>query len=439
MLGRDYELDGLVSRGDRLGHQIGVPTINLEPENELPPADGVYVTEIEIRSFGRRFQSVHQHRAPPDPLRGLHDDDRDVRPRLLVRRLRRPGPAVLPRPAARGAQVPVDDGPEGADPAGHRGDAGLLRETGRSARIEVRRAPGSMIPACAAHTAGRRSTRSASARSSAASSPGARPAAPSTPRSTSPTGATSPATSATSRTSARRTRSRCAHLKRLVDELAEGGLKSVRMSGGGDPLFHSGILDFLDHLDARGVLIDNLTTNGALLGPEIARRLVARGAREVIFSAERRGRRGLPPDDAGAARHVRPRPRRTSGASLAARGERGAAERRRAVSRGPGQLPRDSADVRPRAASSARTASSSRTWRRSRSAGSEREILLGPGRRARDRARTSRRSSAADKPDKRLQLAFPIGEWNVAARRDQAQARLRRPTARRLPDGAELP
>jgi riboflavin kinase/FMN adenylyltransferase len=58
MLGRSYELDGLVARGDRLGHQIGVPTINLEPDNELPPADGVYVTEIEIRSFGRRFESV---------------------------------------------------------------------------------------------------------------------------------------------------------------------------------------------------------------------------------------------------------------------------------------------------------------------------------------------------------------------------------------------
>ncbi len=58
MLGRPYELDGLVSRGDRVGHQIGVPTINLEPENELPPQDGVYVTEIDIRSFGRRFPSV---------------------------------------------------------------------------------------------------------------------------------------------------------------------------------------------------------------------------------------------------------------------------------------------------------------------------------------------------------------------------------------------
>jgi len=58
MLGRAYELDGIVSRGDRLGHRIGVPTINLEPENELAPADGVYVTEIEIRSFDRRFESV---------------------------------------------------------------------------------------------------------------------------------------------------------------------------------------------------------------------------------------------------------------------------------------------------------------------------------------------------------------------------------------------
>jgi len=58
MLGRSYELDGLVARGDRLGHRIGVPTINLEPENELAPAEGVYVTEIEIRSFGRRFGSV---------------------------------------------------------------------------------------------------------------------------------------------------------------------------------------------------------------------------------------------------------------------------------------------------------------------------------------------------------------------------------------------
>src|ERR1700682_604744 len=74
------------------------------------------------------------------------------------------------------------------------------------------------------------------------------------------------------------------HLTRLVDELVEGGLRSIRMSGGGDPLFHHAILDFLDYVHARGVVIDNLTTNGALLNAEIARRLVAHKAREVIFS-----------------------------------------------------------------------------------------------------------------------------------------------------------
>jgi riboflavin kinase/FMN adenylyltransferase len=58
MLGREYEIDGLVARGDKVGRKIGYPTINLEPENELHPADGVYVTQIHIRSFDRRFDCV---------------------------------------------------------------------------------------------------------------------------------------------------------------------------------------------------------------------------------------------------------------------------------------------------------------------------------------------------------------------------------------------
>jgi MoaA/NifB/PqqE/SkfB family radical SAM enzyme len=74
------------------------------------------------------------------------------------------------------------------------------------------------------------------------------------------------------------------HLKALVDELAATGLKSVRLSGGGDPLFHPDAAEFLDHLERRGVVVDNLTTNGARLGPEIAQRLVQNRAREVIFS-----------------------------------------------------------------------------------------------------------------------------------------------------------
>ena len=58
MLGREYELDGIVSKGDRVGRKIGYPTINLAPENELHPADGVYLTRILIRSFGRQFDCV---------------------------------------------------------------------------------------------------------------------------------------------------------------------------------------------------------------------------------------------------------------------------------------------------------------------------------------------------------------------------------------------
>lgn len=70
----------------------------------------------------------------------------------------------------------------------------------------------------------------------------------------------------------------------LIDELAENGLKSVRLSGGGDPLFHRDVRHVMDHLAARDVVIDNLTTNGVALTPDIATRLVQNKAREVIFS-----------------------------------------------------------------------------------------------------------------------------------------------------------
>ncbi|HKV06566.1 MAG TPA: radical SAM protein, partial [Thermoanaerobaculia bacterium] len=70
----------------------------------------------------------------------------------------------------------------------------------------------------------------------------------------------------------------------LIDELAQSGLKSVRLSGGGDPLFHRDVLRVMDHLATRGVVIDNLTTNGVALTAEVATRLVRNQAREVIVS-----------------------------------------------------------------------------------------------------------------------------------------------------------
>ncbi len=70
----------------------------------------------------------------------------------------------------------------------------------------------------------------------------------------------------------------------LIDELAEGGLKSVRLSGGGDPLFHRDVLNVMDYLATKNIVVDNLTTNGVALTTEVAKRLVANQAREVIFS-----------------------------------------------------------------------------------------------------------------------------------------------------------
>jgi MoaA/NifB/PqqE/SkfB family radical SAM enzyme len=70
----------------------------------------------------------------------------------------------------------------------------------------------------------------------------------------------------------------------LIDEMAENGLRSVRLSGGGDPLFHREINDVLTHLASRNIVVDNVTTNGVALNRDIASFLVANKGREVIFS-----------------------------------------------------------------------------------------------------------------------------------------------------------
>lgn len=58
LLGRPYAMDGLVAKGDRMGRKIGFPTINLKPENELLPLDGVYVSTVFLPSFDRTFGCV---------------------------------------------------------------------------------------------------------------------------------------------------------------------------------------------------------------------------------------------------------------------------------------------------------------------------------------------------------------------------------------------
>ncbi|TNF81139.1 MAG: bifunctional riboflavin kinase/FAD synthetase [Acidobacteria bacterium] len=55
MLDRSYSIRGLVSRGEGRGKTLGWPTINIEPQSDLLPADGVYVSKVEFPQLG----SVH--------------------------------------------------------------------------------------------------------------------------------------------------------------------------------------------------------------------------------------------------------------------------------------------------------------------------------------------------------------------------------------------
>ena len=57
-LGRTHFIDGRVATGRRLGRKLGVPTVNVDPFNELYPGDGVYVTTSRFESFNRSFESV---------------------------------------------------------------------------------------------------------------------------------------------------------------------------------------------------------------------------------------------------------------------------------------------------------------------------------------------------------------------------------------------
>ncbi len=54
-LGRAYEIDGLVGKGEARGRSLGIPTANIKPYNEILPP-GVFITET--MTLGRSFPSV---------------------------------------------------------------------------------------------------------------------------------------------------------------------------------------------------------------------------------------------------------------------------------------------------------------------------------------------------------------------------------------------
>lgn len=75
-----------------------------------------------------------------------------------------------------------------------------------------------------------------------------------------------------------------ARICEILDEMTPRGLRSVRLAGGGDPLFHREIAQVVDAIHDRGLIIDNITTNGLGLTAAIAQKLVEKTTREVLFS-----------------------------------------------------------------------------------------------------------------------------------------------------------
>jgi riboflavin kinase/FMN adenylyltransferase len=58
LLGRWFALRGQVVPGHGIGSKQTVPTLNLQPDSELLPADGVYITRTLDRGGTRRWRSV---------------------------------------------------------------------------------------------------------------------------------------------------------------------------------------------------------------------------------------------------------------------------------------------------------------------------------------------------------------------------------------------
>ncbi len=87
LLLRPYALEGPIVPGHGIGARQTVPTLNLQPEAELRPARGVYVTCTREPSTGRRWDSVTNIGNRPT----FHGSEQTVET-FLLSRLDGPGP-----------------------------------------------------------------------------------------------------------------------------------------------------------------------------------------------------------------------------------------------------------------------------------------------------------------------------------------------------------
>src|SRR5438045_9242167 len=63
-------------------------------------------------------------------------------------------------------------------------------------------------------------------------------------------------------------------IEELMEELREAGTRSVRLAGGGEPLFHRKTKDMLRAIAAAKLPIENITTYAVLLRDEVAQILI---------------------------------------------------------------------------------------------------------------------------------------------------------------------
>jgi len=64
MLGRLYYIDGVIKEGDKIGRQLGFPTINIQTQNEILP-DGVFKTRTQIDQQEQIYDSITYIGASP--------------------------------------------------------------------------------------------------------------------------------------------------------------------------------------------------------------------------------------------------------------------------------------------------------------------------------------------------------------------------------------
>ncbi|MCS6770755.1 MAG: riboflavin biosynthesis protein RibF [Kiritimatiellae bacterium] len=71
MLGRPFSMFGTVIHGAKIGRQLGYPTANVDPHNEVRPPPGVYACRTRVD--GRVYPSAAFLAARPDPRKGPPD------------------------------------------------------------------------------------------------------------------------------------------------------------------------------------------------------------------------------------------------------------------------------------------------------------------------------------------------------------------------------